>query len=255
MSTTNPQGGTPDPVPSLAPIRPGSPAPDTHTTGLGVDPSAIARGHEEDTYERWSVFSVPLLVILFFAAAFTVVTIIFNLIAFPPPDPGAHPQAADLNKEPLNKRLDRIYRGSKDVNQPRLEDLKMREGNPRAITEPATPTGNSPWIHPEELRPSEKNTPAIFLAAWADPGKTAARIPIDDAMKLAADAKLKLLPTQAAQSGPIPSEHRPTASNAGRGFADSRAEPPRLPEAPEKKAPEQKKAPEENKKPPEEKKK
>ena len=73
-------------------------------------------------------------------------------------------------------------------------------------------------------------------------------------MKLAIDPKMKLLPTQEAQSGPIPSENRPTAANAGRGFADSRAEPPKLPQGPEKKAAEQKKPPEEKKSPEEKKK-
>lgn len=231
MSTTNPPGGRKDPVPALAPLEPGSPAPDEATTGIPVDPATIARGHEADTYDNMSVFSVPLLVILFFVLAFATVTVIFRFIAYPAPDPTANPGAVERNSETLNKRLDRIYRGSKEVDQPRLEDLKMREGHERAITSPPTPTGNSPWVHPEDIRPSEKNTPALYRTEWIDKDKTA-RIPLTDAMSLVLKQQSKFLPTlpKNEQSSPLASEHRPTASNAGRGFGESTVVLPKLPE-------------------------
>lgn len=237
MSTTNPTGGIPDPVPALAPRGHGTPTP-SEPTHVPVDPTTIARGHEEDRYDWRAVWSVPALVVAFFVLAFSTVTVLYGFIANPSPDPNLDsPQAVERNRESLNDRLARIGRG-KEVNQPRLEDLKMIEGNngdrgnPRAFTQPVKPTGNSPWVHPEDLRPNPENTPALYQAAWANPGKTVARIPIDDAMKLATDPKAKLLPTQAAQSKPVVTWERPTAANAGRGFADSRVELPSIPEPP-----------------------
>jgi hypothetical protein len=196
----------------------------------GVDPTAVTRGHEADTYDTKSVFSVPMLVVLFFVLAFGTVTILFRVIAYPGPDPTAHPGATERNSETLNKRLERITRGG-EVDQPRLEDLKLREGEPRAITSPEKPTGNSPFVHPEDIRPSQKNTPDLYRSEWVVKDKIA-RISLTEAMQLALKQNSKVLPTlpKGELSTPLSSEHRPTAANAGRGFAESRAELPPLPE-------------------------
>jgi hypothetical protein len=219
-------------VGGLAPVSPGAPRADDHDVSGPPDPATIARGHEVDRYDNASVLSVPLLVILFFVLAFGTTTIIFYFIAPSSADPNAHPQAADRNKAPLNERIGRTQRGSKDVDQPRLEGVKQRSGDARAITRPEMPTGNSPWIHPEELRPSPTNTPALYRSGWVDPNKTIARLTIDEAMEVAlSDKKLNLLNVSATPSTVRSSTNVPTAANAGRGFGSSEATPPKLPPA------------------------
>ena len=75
---------------------------------------------------------MPLLVILFFVLAFGTVTVIFYFIAYPnADDPTATRRRSNATTAPLNERMARIHRGSKDVDQPRLEPLKLRSGDPR----------------------------------------------------------------------------------------------------------------------------
>lgn len=226
MSTTN-TGGT---VSGLAPTEPGSPKADDHTGGGAPSTETIARGHEEDRYDAISVLSVPLLVVIFFVLAFTTVSVIFYFIYPSPNDPSVHPQARERNSAPLPERIGRIYRGSKDVDQPRLEPLRMRTGDDRAITRPETPTGNSPELHPEDIRPNATNTPALYRFGWVDANKTVARIALDDAMDILV-AK-NMLPLSKTPSSPHGSENVPTASNAGRGDGPSRSTPPQVPPVP-----------------------
>jgi hypothetical protein len=228
MSSTNPDPGRPaDPVSGLTHTAPGSPHADNHDVSGPPAPATIARGHEVDSYDATSVFSVPLLVVLLFALAFVTVTVIFYFIAPSTVDPGAHPQAAEQNSADLNTRMGRIHRGG-EVDQPRLEPLRTRSGDLRAITRPELPTGNPPELHPEDLRPSPTNTPALYRGG-------AGKLTIDEAMEAALKKDKNYLPHAAAQSKAQDSAHRPTASNAGRGFGPSKAEPPKPPAAPEAK--------------------
>ena len=183
----------------------------------------IDRGYEADTYDARSVLSVPLLVILFFALAFGTVTIIFAFIAYPKGDPRAHPTAVVRNKAPLNERLDRIHRGSKDVDQPRLEPLRERQGNERAITSPETAEGNSPELHPEDLIATKDRFPALF-ATGGD------RYGLDRTMALSDKALAELFQVQKPGSRPIRSPHLPSAANAGRGAEDSEVTVPATPQ-------------------------
>jgi hypothetical protein len=193
-----------------------------------VDRAAIARGHEIDTYDKMSVLSVPLMVVVFFALAFTTVTIVFYFTKKSEVDPNANPWAVKENSERLNERLNRIRRQKNlEKDQPRLEPLRMREGDARAITEPETPTGNSPEIHPEDIQPSPKNTPELYKSGPNGKDKSANHIPIDQAMKLAVEQARK-----AEKGGMTSSWNVPTAANAGRGAADSVAVPPKLPSPP-----------------------
>src|SRR5580698_10287950 len=106
--TTNPHGGS----------TPRSPT-DPHAGA--VDPAAIKRGHEIDTYDTKSVLSVPLLVVLFFVLAFGTVTIVFSFVSKSEVDPKANPQAVAENSPPLNERLDRLKRnGGGPKDQPHL---------------------------------------------------------------------------------------------------------------------------------------
>lgn len=213
MSTTNPDSGglKADPVGGLAPIAPGSRHGDDHDISGPPSPATIARGHEEDRYDAISVFSVPFLVVLFFVLAFSTTTLLFYFLAPSVPHASESQQAEERNKAPLNERLARIGRG-KEVDQPRLEDLKLREGNARAITRPETPDGNSPFLHAEDLRPTPGNMPQLFETKWLDANKTVGRISITDAMAMAD----KLFPVRQHPEMPRDSANMPTAANAGR---------------------------------------
>lgn len=177
------------------------------------DPEVIARGHEADGYDPTSVWSVPLLVVLFFVLAFVTTTILFYYLAPQPASPDTHPLAAERNKAPLEERLARITRGG-EVDQPRLEPLRIRTGDARAITRPEAPVGNSPEIHPEDLRPSPTTTPDLYRRGWLDPNKTAARVTIDEAMRLCLERNL--LPVRKDAMLPPRSTQLPTSANAGR---------------------------------------
>src|SRR5262245_16635036 len=127
----------------MQPTNSNQPAADDHSPMGPPSEETIKRGYEADVYDAKSVISVPLLVILFFVLAFGTVTVIFRFIAYPNPDPRAHPSAAARNKRPLNERLagvghDDAAKQTRD--QPRLEPLKQRTGGEyaRAITRPET---------------------------------------------------------------------------------------------------------------------
>jgi hypothetical protein len=229
-----------DPVNQLAPKGPGAQPADDHDR-IGPPPAeTIARGYELDTFDAKSVLSVPLLVVLFFVLAFGTVTVIFRFIAYPEGDSRAHPGAKERNARPLNERMAGISR-SRDGDQPRLEPLKLRDSTvpgkdtkldmSRAITRPELPSGNSPEIHPEDLRATKDRYPALFESGGKDN-----KVPLNKVLELDDKALKALFPVQAAASRPIPSQHYPTAYNAGRGAEESVVEVP-VPPAPPAPAP------------------
>jgi hypothetical protein len=217
MSSTNPEPGR-DPVGALTHLPAGAPAHDDHNGAGPPTDAVIKRGYEEDRYDSTSVISVPILVVVFFVLAFSVVTVIFRYIHLGSDDPNANPMAVERNSKPLNERLEQIHLGG-PVDQPRLEPLKLRSGDARAITRPelSVAEGNSPELHPEDLRPSPEHTPALFLSGWTNPNKTTARITIDEAMKLSSTQSATLFPTQKPGTALVGSTNIPTGSNAGRG--------------------------------------
>jgi hypothetical protein len=211
----------------------GAPAADDHG-GIGPPaPEVIARGYEADTYENSTVLSVPLLVLLFFVLAFGTVTIIFSFIAYPKSvNPNAHPGAAGRNKEPLNERLNRLGRGH-EVDQPRLEPLKLREGDARGMPKPelSVAAGNSPELHPEDLIPTKERFPSLYAGGDG-------RLGLDKTMSLDKTGLEHLFPVQKEKDGkpagtkPPVSQHVPTASNAGRGAEGSQVILPTTPNVP-----------------------
>ena len=198
-------------------ITPTNTHPPSDDHGASGPPSAevIARGYESDGYDTKSVLSVPLLVVFFFVAAFGTVSVIFYFIAPTKHDPKAHPAAVERNQEPLNARLKRIGRGSGDVEQPRLEPLKLRSGEARAITRPE--------LHPEDLRPTKEHFPALY-----SDGKYG----LDKTMQLSDKAMESLFPVQKPGTKPANSQHVPTAANAGRGAGESLVVAPGVPKIP-----------------------
>jgi hypothetical protein len=226
MSSTNPNPHG-DVVGHLAPTPPGAPSHDNH--GLSGPPpkEVIERGYEADVYDSRTVLSVPLLVILFFVLAFATVSIVFYLLAYPKPDQRIHPGAAARNNRPLNERLSDNERGPKDgTGQPRPEPLKRLDDryDPRMITRPPLPVseGNSPELHPEDLRVSPERFPALY-------GSGPNKVPLDKTMALDNELLGKLLPARKPPDAPIGSQHVPTAANAGRGAAESVVQMPGTP--------------------------
>jgi hypothetical protein len=154
------------------------------------------------------------------------------------------PQVERLNMDggadrPINERLDRISstqpknlpdQPATVVPQPRLEYLKTTESKagddpPYYRSKLPTPTGNSPELHPEDLRPDRYvarfgdpavGRPILSEYGWADEGKKLARMPIDEAIKHVVRAKklpVRKDPVQLERT----SEDKARQSNAGRG--------------------------------------
>jgi len=197
------------------------------------NPAAVKLGYEPDGYDTTSVMSVPVLVIVFFVLAFGTTTILFAYLTRSQDYSGAHPQAAERNKAPLSERIGRINRGTGEVDQPRLEPLRIRDdrgADPRAITRPETKTGNPPYLHPEDSRAEPGRTDELFAKAR---GKS-----LD---KVISEASPKDFPVQKQGTKPTPSWHLVSAMNAGRGADHATAEPPPLPNPPEPKKEEPKK--------------
>ncbi|HEY1187887.1 MAG TPA: hypothetical protein VGE74_09530 [Gemmata sp.] len=229
--TPSPNPGA-DPVHTLAPKAPGQPSHDDHDTSGPPSEETIRRGYEEDVYDTKTVLSVPALVVFFFVVAFGTVTVLFSIFSKPPANPGAHPQAEARNKADVNTRMARLGRG-KEVDQPRLEPLRLRSGDARAITRPeVTDKGvNSPEYHPEDLLPDPKKEMFAPLYTTAKD-----RVGIEKTMALD-DAALKTLFKSAAPPlAEDASVHAVTGSNAGRGAGGALAVSPPFAE-PKKDAP------------------
>ena len=195
-------------------------APDDHGGGGGVDPAAIAAGHELDsTFAVKPILAIPIAVVITFVIGFSVAAGCF--VYFNPPvkkDPFAHPEAVAESIKGTNERLDRtaregLFKTKPIVDQPRLEPLKRLEKDGMFIARPAMPTGNSPEIHPEEIKPDR--VAALQTAGFTDDHKFA-RIPIGDAMELAVADKA-MFPVQKSTSKPTPSADKPSSSSGGAG--------------------------------------
>lgn len=225
MSTTNPPpGGAPGAGPQWpADVAHGA-APDEHGGGGGVNPEALRLGHEPDVFAVKPILSIPFAVVVTFVVGFGVAAGVFAYMASRvKPDPRAHPEGLARGNAPLNERLARIdQKGASgvksEVDQPRLETLKRLQTNDKEktvqfTTQPELPTGNPPWIHPEDIQPSR--VAGLQRAEYLDKGKKTARIPIGDAMKLIVEKGL--LPAHKGGPRPQGTADRATGSNGGRG--------------------------------------
>jgi hypothetical protein len=238
MSTTNPP--TPgDPQPGAGRQWPADAAhgsaPDDHGGGGGVDPAALRAGHEPDAFYVKPILSIPLAVVVAFVIGFAVAAGAFAYFRAEArkPDPFAHPEEVARNAQSLNEQLLRTERAGfsnnpvREGDQPRLEPLRRREGDGLFYARTEMPTGNSPEIHPEDIRPDR--VAALQRAGYVDHDKKFARIPIADAMKVAVGNK-ELFPVQKSASKPVATADRPSASNGGQGVA-----PPAAPKVEAKK--------------------
>jgi hypothetical protein len=194
-----------------------------------VNPDAVRAGHEPDVFDVKPILGIPGAVVATFVVAFLVAASVYGYFAATKTnaDPMANPQAVARNEAPLDERLSRIDRQGLDkdkyreVDQPRLEPLRRLAGEGQSTTQPPLPTGNSPEIHPEDIRPDlrPEKVPGLFRSGWVGAGKKAARIPITDALKLAADKKVAgtVLPVRKDPIKLPTSDQLPSSANAGRG--------------------------------------
>jgi hypothetical protein len=199
-----------------------------------VNPEAIAAGHEPDnTFAVKPIMSIPLAVVVTFVIAFSVAAGAFTYFNRTTSEPFAHPEAIAQNAKGTNARLDRIERAGlrenklREFDQPRLEPLRRLEKDGMFYVRVPMPQGNSPEIHPEEIRP-DRVSELNGKAAFADKDHKFAKLPIEDAIKLAAADK-NMFPVAKGASKPVPTADRPSASSGGRGTV------PALPKADEKK--------------------
>ncbi len=197
----------------------------------GADAVALKAGHEADKFGAKAIVLVPVFVAITLALTYVIVTITFNAINVRPAADQPDSELVKLNDAPINDRFARTsstepknppgHTGAV-VPQPRLEYLRQTEGTGPANyqTRFALPTGNSPEIHPEDLRaeryidPKERRR-VLTEAGWRDrEKKTVAHISIDLAMK----EVLKTLPVQ---EKPVSltgtGDNKSKQSNAGRG--------------------------------------
>ncbi len=244
MSTTNQPGAGPNWPADAA----HGGAPDDSGGGGGVNPEALKLGHEPDAFQVKPILSIPFAVAVTFVVGFAVAAGVFAYVSAQAakPEPFAHPEALARGNAPLNDRLARIeLKGSNsvksEVDAPRLETLRRLQGNDKEkthqfTTQPELPTGNSPWVHPEDIQPSR--VAALQRAGYTDNDKKFARIPIEDAMKLVIEKGL--LPAHKGGARPQSSADRATEANAGRGGLPAAPKVEPAPKAPEPKAPEKK---------------
>lgn len=209
-----------DPIPGSATT---SSAHDDHGTVIGADASAINRGHEEDVDNVSAIWSIPIAVIIFIVLGLSVAAGMFIYFTNRAPDPLANPLAVQANQAGTNERLGRLGRagqGTLLTDQPRLEGLQKREKDGFATTQLPLGEGNSPAIHPEDLRPDRQ--PLLQRSGWIEQGKVA-RIPIGQALDLA--IKNQLFPVRKDPVKLKPSYLGANQANAGRGVNANPASP------------------------------
>ena len=190
----------------------GAAAPEHETSPPGADATSVRAGHEPDAFGVKGILYVPALVAATLVAAYVFVTVVFNLIRNPAPAAGSNPQVVALNDQPFNDRAGRISstepkpvegKPGTAVAQPRLEYIREQAGDAKNNdpnyyrSKRALQEHNSPEIRPEDLRAENYVDPATGKKVLAEYGfvgdkKDVVRVPIDAAIKMVGDGKLKL---------------------------------------------------------------
>jgi hypothetical protein len=242
------------PITQMAVSMTGAGGSEHETEPPGAAADSVRAGHEPDKFEVRGILYVPAVVVIVLILAYLLVTGLFSYAMSKRSADEArakqeNPQVVELTQPPHNDRVGRTSSTEPEqlrdpqgrplahtgVPQPRLEGVQQTLNDPRMPgNDPSSyrsklpdPEGNNPvWIHPEDLRPenyvSRFGDPVLgqkILArfGWADEGKKLARVPIDEAIKLAAEKKLKLPVRKDPVKLPDTSAERAKLSNAGRG--------------------------------------
>jgi|GEM_PF-4087806 len=207
--------------------------------------------YEPDKFAVKTILAVPIAVLVTGLLAFTCTWLLFSFIFDPKiQEPADNPEAGKRNAAALNERFGRISSTdpNAEVQQPRLEGLQKTEvykkdGDPnntedrnlitaeRTTTQP-TKEGNSPRYHAENLRPDRVKE---LSTGGTDPQTGVTRMPVNEAIKLLADAGLLPVQEGAPRLDIDGNWDRPKESNGGTG---------KMPEAAKPKKPADKKEPE-----------
>jgi len=167
-----------------------------------VNPEAIKRGHEADTINLKAILYVPVALVIAFAMAYGIVTLIITGLRDAPKSKPANAMAAAQNDPSLTERMQRI--SSTDPNatikQPRLEGLETYDKDNPLYSKPYVRSfealddkTNSKKLHPEDLLPTSKyaREQGSQTFKWVDEKKGIVQIPIEVALKLLADGSTK----------------------------------------------------------------
>ena len=227
MANVHPQNQPPhedNPLTAMLISLSGSGGPAHETEPPGANELSVRAGHEPDRFQVRSILYVPAAVVVVLVLAYLLVHLAVRHDHERPgrrPGPARqqNPLATEQNTAELGRagrpdQLDRpeaaARRASRPVTaQPRREGiyqtLNKTDGRPDPEfhrSKLPDPAGNNPIdVRPEDLRPEnyvgyvfdpvrgEKFLPSF---GWADEGKRIARVPINEAIRMAAEGKLKL---------------------------------------------------------------
>jgi hypothetical protein len=168
-----------------------------------INPEALKQGHEPDTVNLRAVLYVPIALVVTFIVTYAVVTIVVHERRSSPGEPTNWRLTEKRSNAPIDERIARISSTNPkaEYKQPRLEGAQQFKFDPSvAPNDPAymrsrlpAEDGNSPHYHPEDLRPSSKVGKEMGLQdyQWLDPANGIARMPVEEAMKIILDFKVK----------------------------------------------------------------
>ncbi len=224
----------------------GGPAHETEPPG--ANEQSVRAGHEPDRFHVRNILYVPAAVVVVLVLAYVLVTGLFSATmkghaADQEQAKQRNPQITEQNSEDWNDKIGKISStdpkapaGAQTAGfaQPRREGLYQTLNKTDGTPDPAhyrsklpDPEGNNPRdIRPEDLRPENyvgwffdpvRGEKVLARYGWADEGKKLVRVPIDEAIKMVAEKKLKLPVRKDPVKLPETTVDRAKLSNAGRG--------------------------------------
>jgi hypothetical protein len=250
MANVHPQNQPPhedNPLTAMLISLSGSGGPAHETGPPGANELSVRAGHEPDRFQVRSILYVPAAVVVVLVLAYLLVTGLFSW-AMSGRDADLaraqqqNPLATEQNTADWDKRVAQVsstrpkplpFDQPAGTAQPRREGLNVTLNKNDGRPDPEffrsklpDPAGNNPVdVRPEDLRPDnyvgyvfDPVRGEKFLArfGWADEGKRIARVPINEAIKMVAEGKLKL-PVRKDPVKLQTTAERAGTSNSGRG--------------------------------------
>jgi hypothetical protein len=250
MANVHPQNQPPhedNPLTAMLISLSGSGGPAHETGPPGANELSVRAGHEPDRFQVRSILYVPAAVVVVLVLAYLLVTWLFAM-AMSSKDTDLvrakreNPLATAENTADWNKRIAEVSSTRPEplpgeqatgTAQPRREGLYQTLNKTDGTPDPEfyrskllDPEGNNPIdVRPEDLRPENyvghyfdpvRGERLLARYGWADEGKKLARVPINEAIKMVAEGKLKL-PVRKDPVKPETITWRDGMSNSGRG--------------------------------------
>jgi hypothetical protein len=251
MANVHPQNQPPhedNPLTAMLISLSGSGGPAHETGPPGANELSVRAGHEPDRFQVRSILYVPAAVVIVLVLAYLLVTWLFAM-AMGGRDADLvrakreNPLATEQNTVDWDDRAGRIsstrpkplpVEQPAGTAQPRREGiyqtLNKTDGRPDPEfhrSKLPDPEGNNPVdIRPEDLRPENyvgyvfdpvRGEKVLARYGWADEGKKLARVPINEAIRMVAEGKLKLPVRKDPVKLPETTAERARMSNSGRG--------------------------------------